>query len=343
MSAPLLPTRAVDRAAIDVTLVGFGGGPIGNLFSAVPAAEADEVIDAAWRAGIRTFDTAPLYGHGLSEHRLGHALLGRPREHYVLTTKVGRKLVPSPRGTFDSGLWVDVPPLRAEYDYSYDGVRRQVEDSLQRMCQDRFDILLVHDIDRYTHGPAQPQRFREAIEGAFPALVQLRAEGPVRAIGVGVNEADVCAEVIRQVDVNVVLLAGRYTLLEQQPARELFPLCLDRQVAVFLGGVLNSGILATGAIPGAMFNYAPAPPAILDRVARLQEWCRDHDVELPTAALHFALAHPAVKQAVLGLRSVAQLDQITSGLRQDVPDGFWSDGRERGLIAPDAVTPDRPR
>lgn len=342
MNAPLLPTRTVDRGAFDVTVVGFGGGPIGNLFSAVPAAEVDGVIDAAWRSGIRTFDTAPLYGHGLSEHRIGHALMERPRADYVLSTKVGRTLIPSPRGTFDTGLWVDVPPLRAAYDYSFDGVRRQVEDSLQRMCQDRFDILLVHDIDRYTHGNDQSERFREAVEGAFPALVRLRAEGMVRAIGVGVNEADVCADVVRQVDVDVVLLAGRYTLLEQRPAGDLLPLCLDRHVAVFLGGVFNSGILATGAIPGAMFNYAPAPQAVRDRVSRLKALCRDHDVELPAAALHFALAHPAVKQAILGMRSVAQLNQITSGLGQAVPDGFWSDGRERGLIAPDAVTPDRP-
>src|SRR6478736_1802927 len=299
-----MQTRTIPRGDIDVTVVGYGGAPIGNIFRPITAADAQAQIEAAWVAGIRAYDTAPMYGHGLSEHRLGHALLEHDRDEYVLSTKVGRTLTPAPRGSFDTGVWVDVPPLRADFDYSYDAVLRQVEDSLQRMCQDRFDILFVHDVDVYTHGDAQPQRFEEALAGAFPALLRLRDEGVVRAIGVGVNEADVCQAVVERVDIDCLLLAGRYTLLEQEPAQTLFPLCQDRDIAVLLGGVFNSGILATGPVPGAKFNYGPAPVDVVERAWRLNDVCRAHGVPLPAAAIAFALAHPVVAQVVLGARTV---------------------------------------
>lgn len=336
---PVLRTRTIDRGDIDVTVIGYGGAPIGNIFRAISAADAQAQIEAAWSAGIRAFDTAPMYGHGLSEHRLGHALLDHDREDYVLSTKVGRTLIPAPRGTFDTGVWVNVPPLRAEFDYSYDGVLRQVEDSLQRMCQDRFDMLFVHDIDRYTHGDAQPQRFQEAIAGAFPALIRLRDEGLVKAIGVGVNEADVCEDVVNQVDVDVLLLAGRYTLLEQEPASNLLPLCTERNVSVVLGGVFNSGILATGPVPSAKFTYAPAPPDIMAKAAMLDAVCKNHNVPLPAAAIQFAMAHPAVKQAILGARTVEQQAQNLAWVDTAIPADFWRDCRKDGLIDEQAPTP----
>lgn len=334
-----MQVRTISRGKVDVTVVGYGGAPIGNIFRPIPAVDAQTQIEAAWAAGVRAFDTAPMYGHGLSEHRLGHALLEYDRENYVLSTKVGRTLVPAPRGTFDTGVWVDVPPLRAEFDYSYDAVLRQVDDSLQRMCQDRFDILFVHDIDGYTHGDAQPRRFEEALAGAFPALLRLRDEGVVRAIGVGVNEAEVCRAVVERVDVDCLLLAGRYTLLEQEPARTLFPLCLDRDISVLLGGVFNSGILATGPVPSAKFNYAPAPPAVVDRTRRLAEVCAAHDVPLPAAAIAFGLAHPAVKQVVLGARTVEQQARNLAWLHTAIPAALWSDCREAGLVDDGAPTP----
>jgi len=334
-----MQTRTIHRGDIDVTVVGYGGAPIGNIFRPITAADAQAQIEAAWVAGIRAYDTAPMYGHGLSEHRLGHALLEHDRDEYVLSTKVGRTLTPAPRGSFDTGVWVDVPPLRADFDYSYDAVLRQVEDSLQRMCQDRFDILFVHDIDRYTHGDTQPKRFAEAIAGAFPALIRLRDEGVVRAIGVGVNEADVCRDVVKQVDIDCLLLAGRYTLLEQEPAHTLFPECEDRGISVLLGGVFNSGILATGPTPGAKFNYAPAPPEILDRARRLEDVCRAHDVPLAAAAISFALAHPVVKQVILGARNVDQQARNLAWLDTDIPADMWSVARAAGLIDADAPTP----
>ncbi|MGS0684479.1 aldo/keto reductase [Nakamurella sp. GG22] len=331
--------RTIPRGNIDLTVVGYGGAPIGNIFRAVSAVDAQAQIDAAWDAGIRAFDTAPMYGHGLSEHRLGHALLEHDRNEYVLSTKVGRTLVPAPRGSFDSGVWVDVPPFRAEFDYSYDAVLRQVEDSLQRMCQDRFDMLFVHDIDRYTHGENQPQRFEEAIAGAFPALIRLRDEGVVRAIGAGVNEADVCVDVVKRVDVDVLLLAGRYTLLEQDPVNDLLPLCAENNVSVLLGGVFNSGILATGPTPSAKFNYAPAPPEILERTGRLDAICRQHGVPLPAAAIQFTIAHPVIKQVILGARTTDQQAQNLTWLETPIPGEFWRDCRAAGLIEPDAPTP----
>ncbi len=279
-------TRTFGRAGFDVTLLGYGGAPIGNIFRPVPEAEAQAQIAEAWDMGVRSFDTAPMYGHGLSEHRVGHALLTRDRDDYVLSTKVGRTLTPARRGSFDTGIWVDTPPFRADFDYSYDAVLRQVEDSLQRMCQDRFDILYVHDVDRYTHGDAQPARFAEALEGAFPALIRLREEGVVRAIGVGVNEADVCVDALERVDLDCILLAGRYTLLEQDPVKDLLPLAVERDVAIVLGGVLNSGILATGAVPGAKFNYQPAPEEVLSRVRDIEKHCERHRV--PLAAARFS-------------------------------------------------------
>jgi D-threo-aldose 1-dehydrogenase len=332
-----MQTRTFARGDVEVTVVGYGGGPIGNIFRPMAAVDAQTQIEAAWEAGIRAYDTAPLYGHGLSEHRLGHALLGRDRDKYILSTKVGRTLTPARRGTFDSGLWVDVPPLRADFDYSYDAVLRQVDDSLQRMCQDRFDILLVHDIDRYTHGDDQPRRFAEALAGAFPALERLREEGVVRAIGVGVNEADVCRAVVDQVDIDCLLLAGRYTLLEQEPAHTLFPTCQDRGIAVLLGGVFNSGILATGPTPGAKFNYAPATENVLRRAQQLQELCRSHGVPLGAAAMNFALAHPVVKQIILGARTVDQQNRNLQWLDTEIPAALWSDCRGAGLI--DAEVP----
>ncbi|MBS3694143.1 aldo/keto reductase [Rhodococcus qingshengii] len=331
--------RRFGRAGFDVTLFGYGGAPIGNIFRSIPEADAQAQISQAWEMGVRSFDTAPMYGHGLSEHRIGHAMLARNRDDYVLSTKVGRTLIPAPHGSFDTGIWVDTPPFRAEFDYSYDSVLRQVEDSLQRMCQDRFDILYVHDIDRYTHGESQPERFAEALEGAFPALIRLRDEGVVRAIGVGVNEAEVCVDVLEKVDLDCVLLAGRYTLLEQAPVTDLLPLAEERDVAVVLGGVFNSGVLATGSVADAKFNYQPASAEVLSRVREIEVFCTRYQVPLAAAAIQFASAHPAVRELLLGARSCEQMRRNAAWLEHDIPGGFWAELRDAGLIHEDAPTP----
>ncbi|OGO55553.1 MAG: pyridoxal 4-dehydrogenase [Chloroflexi bacterium RBG_16_72_14] len=334
--------RPFGRVGFPVSVAGYGGAPIGNLFRPIPEDRAQALVADAWDSGIRYFDTAPLYGHGLSEHRLGHGLLHRPRSEYVLATKVGRRLYPQERGTFDSGAWVDVAPFRSEFEYGYDAVLREVEDSLQRMCTDRLDILFIHDCDVYTHGPAdQPARFREAMAGAYPALARLRDEGVVKAIGIGVNEADVCYAAIQEADLDCILLAGRYTLLEQEPLDDLMPACEERGIAVVLGGVFNSGVLATGPVEGAKFNYGPAPAHILDRVRAIQAVCDRHGVPLPAAAVQFAAAHPAVATVCLGARTLEQQRRNAENFAFDIPDALWDELRDTGLIRYDAPAPSR--
>ncbi|NLU71422.1 aldo/keto reductase [Streptomyces sp. HNM0575] len=331
--------RRLGRTAVRCTAMSFGAAPIGNFLRPFSDSSATDMVSQAWDLGMRYFDTAPLYGHGLSEHRLGHALRGYEREHYVVSTKVGRRLKPAKPGTFDSGLWVQPAPFSASYDYSYDGVMRSVEESLHRMLTDHVDVLLMHDVDRYTHGDAQPEMFRQAVDDGFRALVKLREEKVVSAIGFGVNEADICLEALRQTDADCMLLAGRYTLLEQDPLDELLPLCESREVGVILGGVYNSGILATGAVEGAKFNYGPAPREMRERTERIHAVCREHDVPLPAAALQFAAAHPAVTSVCIGSRSPEQQNNSAVLFESEIPDALWSDLAAAGLLREDAPTP----
>jgi D-threo-aldose 1-dehydrogenase len=332
--------RPFGRSGFPVTVAGYGGAPIGNLFRPVPEADAQALVADAWAGGIRFFDTSPLYGHGLSEHRLGHALLHRPRAQYVLSTKVGRLLRPQERGTFESGPWADPAPFAAEFDYSYDAVLREVEDSLHRLCTDRVDILFIHDCDVATHGAAaQPLRFREAMDGAYPALARLRDEGVVKAIGIGVNEAEVCYAAISEADLDCILLAGRYTLLEQDPLDDLMPACTDRGIAVVLGGVFNSGILATGPVPGAKFDYGPAPAHIVEKAGAIAAVCAGYGVPLPAAAVQFAAAHPAVASLLIGARTLEQQHQNAAFFSHPIPGELWDDLRAAGLIREDAPTP----
>lgn len=331
--------REFARSGLRTTTLGFGAAPLGNIFREISTADSHAMVHAAWNSGIRLYDTAPMYGHGLSEHRLADALFEYPRDEYVLVTKVGRRLQPAAPGTFDHGVWVKVPPMRSDFDYSYDGTYRQVEESLQRMMSDRFDVLLVHDIDRFTHGDAQPQRFAEAVAGSFKALLEMRDAGTVKAIGVGVNEHDVCYNVAQAVDIDCLLLAGRYTLLEQEALNDLLPLCEERKVSVILGGVLNSGILATGNTPGAKYNYAPAPQHVRDKVDKIEAVCREFNVALPAAAMQFAAAHPAVVNVCIGARSMDQWAANFTYLNTPIPGEFWQTLVTQGLIREDAPLP----
>ena len=331
--------RTLGRSGVEVTTLSFGAAPIGNFIRPFTDAEARAMVDQSWDQGVRYFDTAALYGHGLSEYRLGHALRERPREEYVLSTKVGRVLRAAAPGTFDTGLWTDTPPMAAVYDYGYDGVMRSFEDALQRLMTDHVEIVYLHDIDRYTHGDAQAEAFATAVGDGFRALEKLRAEGAVRAIGIGVNEADVLAEAVRRTDCDAVLLAGRYTLLEQEPLDDLLPLCEEREVGVVLGGVYNSGIIATGAVEGAKFNYGPAPQDIMERAARLEAVCRRHAVPLPAAAIQFAAAHPVVASVCIGSRTQAQQAGTADYLQREIPADLWEELRAEGLVRADAPTP----
>ena len=319
--------------------VGFGGAPLGNLFSPIPELDAIRAVATAYEAGIRYFDTAPLYGRGRSEHRIGAALRGRPRDSFRLSTKVGRLLRPTTGRPAEDAAYTDVPAFEVEYDYSEDGALRSLEASLARLGMDRVDTLFIHDIDRWTHGDAQPARFQEAMTGAYRALRRLRAEGVVSAIGVGVNEWEVCQHAAEAGDFDGFLLAGRYTLLEQEALTSFLPLCERRGLFVVIGGPFNSGILATGAVEGATYNYRPAPPEIRVRVARIESVCRRHAVPLAAAALQFPLAHPAVCSVIPGARSADEVRANLALLRVPIPAALWADLREAGLLHPNAPTP----
>ena len=331
--------RSFGRTDLDVTAFAFGTAPIGNIFQPIGEDEATRMIATAWDAGVRFFDTAPMYGHGLAELRTGHNLRAKNRDDFVLASKVGRVLKPAPRASIDFGPWVDAAPFSSHFDYSYDGTLRAFDDSLQRLALERMDICFIHDIDVYTHGADQPRVFEEAMDGCWRALERLRAEGLVKAIGVGVNEWEVCHAALKRHDFDCFLLAGRYTLLEQTALDEFLPLCQERGASVVVGGGFNSGILATGATPGAKYNYAPAPPAILERVARIEAVCREFHVPLPAAALQFVVAHPAIASFTAGTRTVEQLRQNLDWFSALIPAAFWAQLKRQGLLREDAPVP----
>jgi D-threo-aldose 1-dehydrogenase len=332
--------RKFGRSGLEVTAMGFGTAPIGNQFRVVPEDDSRAVIKGAWDAGLRYFDTAPMYGHGLSEHRLGEVLRAYPRNEYVLSTKVGRLLKPVPAGGLTSPFWLEMPPFEVVHDYSYDAVMRSFEDSMQRMGQSRFDILFIHDIDVWTHGPdLQKQYFRTAMDSGYKALEKLRSEGLVSAIGVGCNEWQVCEAALRERDFDCFLLAGRYTLLEQDALDTFLPLCEERNVAIVLGGGYNSGILATGPVKGAHYNYAEAPEPILERVRKIEAACKAFGVPMKAAALQFVLAHPAIPTNIPGTRTRNHLEENIALISHPIPGEFWAHLKDKGLIRADAPTP----
>ena len=328
------------RSTAKVTRLGLGTAPLGNLYAPVAEDQALAAVDAAYGLQVRYFDTAPLYGHGLSEHRCGEALRRYPRETFVLSSKVGRLLRPGrdPHAAFDG--YVDTLPFRPVYDYSYDGAMRSFEDSLQRLGVDRIDILLVHDIDVRTHGLAtQKARMAEAAEGAFRALRRLRSEGVVDAIGLGVNEVDVCIDVARCVDIDCILLAGRYSLLEQGAMDELLPLCAANGIGVIVGGPFNSGILAGEAAGDARYDYAIASSDVRARVSRIEAVCRRHGVPLAAAALQFPYGHRAVAAVIPGARTRAELEQNVASLQVAIPADLWRELKAERLMRGDTPCP----
>jgi D-threo-aldose 1-dehydrogenase len=341
-----IPFRSLGLTGIPVSALGIGTAPLGDLFTKLDDQVAFATLADALRSGITLLDTSPHYGNGLAEHRCGTALRIVGRDNVVLTTKIGRVMDPrSPGGTavaegaaapgFVGGL-----PHKAAIDYSYDGTMRSFEQSLLRIGTDRIDIALIHDVDVFTHGAdALETRFGEAMNGAYRALDRLRSEGAVKAIGVGVNEADVCVRFANEGDFDAVLLAGRYSLLEQPALNEFLPLAQRKSIGVMLGGVFNSGILATGAVQGARYNYKDAPPEVMARVARIEEVCRAHGVPLIDAALQFALGHVAVSSVVVGAETSEQVRKNIASMTRLIPSSLWSDLKAEGLLNSEAPTP----
>ncbi|MER6748702.1 aldo/keto reductase [Streptomyces fungicidicus] len=319
------------ESAVRVSTLALGAAGIGNLFTPVTDDEAAEAVDTAWEAGVRYFDTAPHYGLGLSERRLGAALRARPRHEYAVSTKVGRILEPVPSATGDDLAHGFAVPAthRRRWDFSARGVRRSIEESLRRLGLDRIDIVYLHDPDDH---------MEQALEQAYPELERLRAEGAVGAIGAGMNHAGPLARFVRETDIDAVLLAGRYTLLDQSGFAGLLPLAAERGVGVVVGGVLNSGVLADPR-PGATFDYAPARPDLLARALDIRAVCERHGVPLRAAALHFPLGSPAVTSILTGARSAAEVRDAAALLGRPVPDALWAELRERGLLPAGVPTP----
>ena len=343
--ATALTKFPLGATGIQVTELGFGGAGLGNLYREVSDEAVVETLDAAWKQGIRYFDTAPYYGFGLSEARLGAYLRGQGRSSFVLSTKVGRLLVPAHhvKDAAERHGFCSPMPFRPVYDYSHDGVLRSFEASLERLGLERIDLLLLHDVGELTHGADHPAVFAEAMDGGYRALDRLRSEGQVRAIGMGVNEWQVCSQAMDHGDFDCFLLAGRYTLLEQDALDGFLPRCQDRGVAVIVGGPYNSGILATGVLGKGQprYNYEPAPDAVIKRVRRIEGVCRKFAVPLPAAALQFPLAHPAVASVIPGQACGEDVRQALACCRHPIPGAFWQALRDAGLMHPEAPLPSR--
>ena len=312
--------RRIGSTALEVTEYSFGGASLGNLYAAVSRDDAMAVLDAAWTSGMRYFDTAPHYGFGLSERRFGDYLATKPRDSYVLSTKVGRLLHPVPEDQVPDLGFVDPLPFRLEYDYSYDGIMRSVEFSYARLGLNRIDILYVHDIGVYTHGvDLTKSHLGQLLDGGLKALEELKASGTIRAYGLGVNEVEVCLSVMRRAPLDCILLAGRYSLLDRSAEAELIPLCRDKQTSLVIGGVFNSGILATGPRPGAHFDYGPAPRDVLDKVAAMEAIAERGGYPLAAAALQFPLAEPSVASVLIGTAKASSLRRNMKLLETVVP------------------------
>lgn len=322
-------TRRLGTTDVVMPILGLGCAAIGNLHGAVPPESAARVLEAAWAAGVRYYDTAPLYGRGLGELRVGTALRGQKRLSYVLSSKVGWRTAPLQR---DAGSQAHLP-FSLHCDYSYDGTLRSVEDSLQRLGVDRIDALFVHDVDPYNHGDDYPARRRAVLEGALPALHELRRAGVVRAIGVAVNSCAVCLDFLRDAQPDAFVLAGRYTLLDQQAAEAVLPECGRRGVGVIVGAPFNSGVLASGATQSARYNYRAVDPATGQHVERLRAACLAHGVSLLAAALQFPLTHPSVASVLPGPRTVEQLNGIVAAFGEFIPAALWIDLAQAGLIS----------
>jgi D-threo-aldose 1-dehydrogenase len=335
--------KAPSGAELNFTELGFGSAPLGNLYRPHSNAEALATFESAWKAGIRYFDTAPLYGLGLSETRLGNFLYGKKRSDYIVSTKVGRVLeMSTPTTRTAIGKFFNTPSRKEKFDYSYDGFMRSFEFSFERLGLDTIDVLLVHDCDIWTHGSkeASDAHIKTVMNSGYKALLKLRDEKVIKAFGVGVNEWQVCQTMAEQGDYDLFLLAGRYTLLEQEQSLNSFlPLCEKRGIGILLGGPYNSGILATGPKKGAFYNYELAPKAILERVGKIEKVCKANDVKLAQAALRFPLTHPSVVSVLPGAVSPKEVAQNVKTMSAKTPKKLWKQLKAEGLLDLRAPTP----
>ncbi len=331
----------VGKTALKVSELGFGAATFGNLYRPMADEDAKNSIDKAMELGLNQFDTAPYYGFGLSERRVGDALRDYTADDYVLSTKVGRILEPCAKAEDKYGFCSPMP-FEPKYDYSYDGIMRSFEHSLQRLGLSKIDILYMHDIGSVTHGSEHDRLFKIAMEGGYKAMDELRSQGLVSAIGLGVNEYEVCEQAMDHGYFDCFLLAGRYTLLEQKALETFLPRCVKENSSIILGGPYNSGILATGVnrqgvVPH--YNYEPASPEIIKLVAKIEEVCQEFNISLAAAALQFPLAHPAVVSTIPGLSSANRVESTVSQFNEKIPAEFWQRLQQMDILHPAAPVP----
>ncbi len=339
----MIPKRPVGQTGLEISRVGFGGAPIGNLKRAPSDAASRKLLAAAWDAGIRYFDTAPFYGSGLSERRIGDFLRAKPREEYVLSSKVGRLLLPDRDWAMEWSGDRRAMPFRPEFDFTYGGVMRSYEHSLQRLGLERIDILFLHDLGAFSQKKNHKKTLQQALKGGgIRALEELRAAGDVRAIGAGVNEWQIIDELMNHARFDVFLLANRYTLLDQEVIDTLLPRIEREGISIVDGAPLNSGILATGPIPNAVYDYAPASAEMIDKTRRIKALTDRHGTTLIRAALNFPLGHPAITAIIPGFSNAAEFADNLQGYREAIPDQLWQDLKAEGLLHPEAPPPATP-
>lgn len=337
-----IPTRGLGRAGVQLSTLGLGTAPLGDLFAVVTEEDAQSVLDTAWEEGVRYFDTSPWYGRGQSEHRLGRALYRRPREEFVLSTKVGRLFRASrDEASFQRGFWKGGLPFPHVFDYSYAGIMRSYEDSQQRLGMSRIDLLLIHDLDLWHHQTEAKvgAYLNELATSGWRALAELRDAGLIRGVGAGVNELGMIPRFLDLVDLDFFLVALPYTLLDQDVLDAEFPRCAERNVGIVIGAPFASGILATGAAPGAKYRYSDATPEVIDRVRRIEAVCARHGATLPQAALQFPLGHPIVASVIPGALETAHVRRNVASMTTPVPAAVWQELKATGLLREDAPTP----
>ena len=337
-----IPKRRLGRTELHVSEVGFGSAPLGELFEKVSEAGARATLESAWNSGIRYYDTAPFYGYGLSEHRVGSFLRQQPRGDFAVSTKVGRVLKPAADpAAFDTGMWAGGLPFELYFDYSYDGIMRSWEDSLQRLSLPSVDVLVIHDLDHWFHITDErvDACLAQLYTSGWRALDELRSSGRIKGIGAGINQPWMIPKFLDTVDVNFFLVALPYTLLDQSVLDDQFPRCAERGVGVVIGAPFASGILATGPVEGAYYAYEPATPEILEKTARIQAVCERHDTPLAAAAMHFPLAHPIVAAIIPGALKPEQVSGNVETYRRAIPADLWAELKSEGLLREDAPTP----
>ena len=337
-----IATSNLGRTEVALTKLSFGGAPLGDLFEIISETQAQMTLQAAWDAGVRYFDTAPFYGYGKSEHRFGQFFREQPRQEFVLSTKVGRVLrATRDLDNFDKGMWAGGLPFDVVFDYSYDGIMRSYEDSLQRLSLNSVDLLLIHDLDHLFHvnDTRINAHMMQLGTSGWRALEELRSSGQIKGVGAGVNQMGTIPRFLEMVDLDFFIVAMPYTLLDQDVLDTEFPQCEERGIGVVIGAVFASGILATGPTENAFYAYAPAPPEVLEKTRRIEAICDRHDVPLRAAALQFPLAHPIVAAAIPGALTPEHIQSNVEIFEHPIPADLWGELKAEGLLREDAPTP----